>query len=423
VSSSVRSSGHVAATVAMHLVGRLRAVRRVAALVAGGFVTLAWALGGLWLSFGLPDAYTDFVTYYAAAALRFRPGGNIYDTATLIHTAHAQGWCAVAVHAPYLYPSLLAILFEPLTLLPCGAAYHLWVAASLALYAGCAALLAARLGRLWPGREWFAAGVVVALALLCAPVFAGIGQGQVHLMLLAALLAAPELEDRGHPLLAGALLALAACVKPHALLVAALYALRGRWRIVAGVTVGGVALVAVMALLGGGPAGLVESARAMLANGAEEVKLPWNEALWALPAEPAGAALVAALWLAGAVLARRRGTARWARHGPTATMVLASPVAWVFYLGWLLPAFVVCLGWARDRRLITMLAVLYTAAIVPFGIGTEIARWLHPAVELAVWALCGVMYLRSAGPRSGPARKTVGRASAAFAVAELAARR
>lgn len=378
--------------------GRRARLLSAAAQGVGAGIVLVWTLGGLWLSFSSPDARTDFATYYAAAALlRFRPGGNIYDTATLIHSAPAYQGCLVAIHAPYLYPSLLAILFEPLTLLPCAVAFRLWVVASLALYAGCAALLAARLGRMWPGRERFAAGLVIALALLCAPMFAGIGQGQVHLVLLAALLTTPELEDRGHPLAAGALLALAACVKPHALLVAALYALRGRWRVVLGTIMGGAALVAVILLLGGGPAGLAESARAMLANGAEEVRLPWNEALWALPGGPAVAALVAALWLAGAVFVRGRGDRALGEAWTYATMVLVSPVAWVFYLGWLLPAFVACLGRARDRRVATLLAVLYTAAIVPFGIGSETARWLHPAVELAVWTLCGVMYLRSAG--------------------------
>lgn len=382
--------------------GRGSRLWRAATQGVGAGLVLVFALGGLWLSFSPPDAYTDFATYYAAAALlRFRPGGSIYDTATLIHSAPAYQGCLVAIHAPYLYPSLLAILFEPLTLLPCGVAFRLWVVASLALYAGCAALLAARLGRMWPGRERFATGLVIALALLCAPVFAGIGQGQVHLVLLAALLAAPELEDRGHPLAAGALLALAACVKPHALLVAALYALRGRRRVITGTIMGGAALVAVMVLLGDGPAGLAASAHAMLANGAEEVKLPWNEALWALPGGPAVAALVAALWLRGAVFVRGRGDRALGEAWTYAAMVLVSPVAWVFYLGWLLPAFVACLGRTRERRVATLLAVLYTAAIVPFGIGTETARWLHPALELVVWAICGVMYVRPAGGWSG----------------------
>lgn len=384
--------------VAVTLDGRRRLLSAAAGQGIGAVLVLVWALGGLWLSFSPPDAYTDFATYYAAAALlRFRPGGNIYDTATLIHSAPAYQGCPVAIHAPYLYPSLLGILFEPLTLLPCGIAFRVWVVMSLVLYAVCAALLAGRLRRAWPGREAFATGLVVALALLCAPMFAGIGQGQVHVVLLAALLAVPELEDRGHPLAAGALLALAACIKPHVLLVAALYALRGRWRVVFGTLATGAALVMVMAVLGGGAAGLVQALRAILANGTLEAKLPWNEALWALPGGPVMAALVTVLWLAGVAVVRRRGNRGLGEAWTYATMVLVSPVAWVFYLGWLLPVFVACLGASRDRRVFTLLAVLYTGAIVPFGIGSEAARWLHPALTLALWALCGALYLRAAG--------------------------
>jgi len=200
-----------------------------AALIAAWLV---W-LGAIALSIPLASAHSyDFDTYYAAAqALRFDHSADIYRVATLNQVAQAHGLCAHTGHflPPYVYPPLLAILLEPLTLLPCGSAATLWLLLNAALWAAATLLLADVLARRWPGRRLAATTLVTLISLGCLPAYYGLFLGQVHLLMLAGFALTLWLVERDRPALAGAALVIIALIKliPALLLVA--YLLRGRW--------------------------------------------------------------------------------------------------------------------------------------------------------------------------------------------------
>lgn len=338
----------------------------------------------------------DFATYYAAAAsLRFRPGASIYDLHALQQVAHLHQGCAVSIQAPYLYPPLLAILWEPVTLLPCSAAYQGWLIVNAALWLACTALLAARLRAYWPRHPRLATLAVMAGSLLSYALLGGYALGQVHILLLLVFLLLPELASRNRLYTAGALIALAICIKPQTLPLLAYYAARGRWRAVRAALVAGAALIVVMlALNGNGLQGLLDATRAMTRDGNAVARFPWNEALLQRPYGQALVALVLlgyglGLWLG------RRGDDYAGLAWTVATIVLISPIAWWFYYGWLPPVAVAAVGLPRSLLLRAAVAGLYVTTIVHDVPGRD-AVWLHPGVALALWLVTGALYLRSA---------------------------
>ncbi len=288
------------------------------------------------------DRALDFTPYYAAAAaLRDNSAANIYDRAVLLRAAAEHPGCLLWPGAAYLYPPLLAILLVPLTYLPYDAAFHLWMALNLALWAICAALLAYWLHALWRGHSpatpvldspanrppisaadrdspWpegqeadkpqrspqtlrrelsalaqqllrgeaddqtLAVLLAVALSAFTWPVLEGLLMGQVHLLVLLLLLLTPLLVRRGHPLAAGGLLALAVMIKLLPIVLIVYFATRGRWRVVLGAALASALLLSFTVLATGLP--LLKDAAVAL--GEVSARQGWygNQALGQLPA-------------------------------------------------------------------------------------------------------------------------------------------
>jgi hypothetical protein len=128
-------------------------------------------------------------------------------------------------YLPFGYPPTLLLLLGPLSLLPPLAAKMLWSGGWCAAFA-------------WTA--WRDTRRATALLLLSLPLLWCAAIGQTGLMISTLVIAGfQRLDDR--PRLAGALLAVAACIKPQALLLAPIV-LWGRWEVVRAALLAAVAL-------------------------------------------------------------------------------------------------------------------------------------------------------------------------------------
>lgn len=186
-----------------------------------GGIALALLLGALFG--GVPIALlrqpTDFSIYYAAART-LASGGNPYDW-------HALQQIAPWVIPPgYVYPLWGLLPALAVAWLPLPVAAGVWLAASCC----CLVYGVWTLGRLAgiPPRSFWLPGLV-GLACLSIPGLFVLIQGQISLLLLAALVAAYAALRAGRPEWTGLLLALA-LAKPQLMLLPALAILFLAWR-------------------------------------------------------------------------------------------------------------------------------------------------------------------------------------------------
>ncbi|HEX8995562.1 MAG TPA: glycosyltransferase family 87 protein [Ktedonobacterales bacterium] len=348
-----------------------------------------------------PTHALDFDVYYAAAqALRFDHSANIYDIATLLHAGHVHGLCSYAAPAlpPYLYPPLLAIALEPLTLLPCASAAIVWLYFNATLWAAATLLLADVLAMRWPGRRLEATALMSIVSLCFWHAYYGAQLGQVHLIVLAGIVLAMWLVERGRPGLAGGALAVVMIIKLFPALLVVYYLLRGRFRVLGGVAIVGAVLVVIM-LVWSSPLTFERSLSAAFVGVSKLARPGMNEALFVT--SPIGrllAAMVGVVFLAVNV-ARRRGDALLGVGWTLCTMLLISPLVWSFYLVWLVPTFCACLAaigplnggsWGA-RSMWALFATLYVALV------WQAPLPVPPLATLALWALTGALYWRSSG--------------------------
>lgn len=162
----------------------------------------------------------DFSCLWAGGRAALDAPSRIYDFA---YVTELQGWPLGAELRPYVYPPSVLLLFAPLATLPLQAAYALWTTASGVLY-----LAAARRA----GAPWVLALMpVVWLVAIC---------GQVTFAVGGLVLLAMTMTD-SRPFAAGALIGLAAALKPQMLVLMPIGLIAaGQWRtmVTAGVTVG-----------------------------------------------------------------------------------------------------------------------------------------------------------------------------------------
>ncbi|MGH2504665.1 MAG: glycosyltransferase family 87 protein, partial [Ktedonobacterales bacterium] len=159
----------------------------------------------------------------------------------------------------YNYPPLLAILLEPLSVLPCGWANVLWQSFSIASWLWSITWLT------WDVYQHSGARRAVAVAAVMTfylPIVNGFYEGQVHLILLAIFVTSFMLVERGHPYAAGAVLAFGVYLKYLPIVIIGYYVLRGQWRVALGASIGGAAL-GVFELLVGGPQLVIQSVLAI----------------------------------------------------------------------------------------------------------------------------------------------------------------
>lgn len=149
-------------------------------------------------------------------------------------------------HSRFLYPPLVAWLFAPLASIPYPVAKVLFTTLSLAALLGATLLLWHDSGRDDERPRFVQLLVLLALLLTAWPVVTLLERGQIDAFTLLLLVLAfrPLLRGRTPGLTSGALLALAVLLKLNAVYVAAFWALRRFWRGLAGLALGGLALLA-----------------------------------------------------------------------------------------------------------------------------------------------------------------------------------
>jgi hypothetical protein len=195
-------------------------------LALAAFVVAA-GLAALRIGHGAPDFYV----FWTAA----RHAGAPYDPAIvsqLLAQLHLTGvW-------PFAYPPSFLLFVWPFAQAPLALAYPLWTGLSAALFV----FAASRLVR----PAWASAALVVA-----PPVFMAAELGQTSLPIGAAMIGGFALLER-RPRLAGLLFAIAACIKPQAMILAPIV-LWGRWRTLGWMLGAGAAIVAASLVFGLGP--------------------------------------------------------------------------------------------------------------------------------------------------------------------------
>lgn len=381
----------------------------------------------------------DFSWYYLWAwTFRLNPHASVYDPAVLRPIA-AQ------VHFTYLtqmfpYPPPLPLLMLPLTWLPFRTAARVWLAVDFALWLASAALLVswvrgATQGMLAAGGKVrlslvsrFIAMITFFLVLAYSPLAQGVELGQASVLILFLLLLTAWLEQREHPVAAGAALALNVWIKPYPLLLVAYYAFTRQWRLLRGFAATFAAIVVALLFIVG-PANLL-AMRAVFFEGGGLTTSFDNTALARVPywlaleagAQPGSLATVLGYAMAAAVAAAFGGVMllAWRHRGrglppgsdrsegvlrnalgfawALTTMILVSPITWEHYEAWLLPGFGLAFacsvlgvtgspaGDARVmlRRALPLAAVVVSYALtmadLPFGYDGDAAFHLAPFV-------------------------------------------
>lgn len=183
----------------------------------------------------------DFLPLWTAGRMAWTGHGQVYDLAAV---THAQAWLLPNFHwmRPYAYPPTALLLLAPLGALPFWPALGLWMALGFGvfLHAGT---------RLTRDRR----ALALALMLLSPAVVVAAIVGQ-SVILVSALTVLAIVDLDGKPRRAGVWLALAAAIKPQAVLLAPLALLAGgAVEALVSAAVVGAALVALSAAVFGVP--------------------------------------------------------------------------------------------------------------------------------------------------------------------------
>ena len=267
----------------------------------------------------------DFATMYLAGEILNEHGpARLYDFPLQDQVRRAQfPQSPSAERQPYLYAPWFAWFWRPFAMLPYEVAGGLWGATSLMLMlAGFVCLW-----RACPEIRGPDMALVVLLGLSFEPfLFECWANGQVSAFPFLCVSAALMLERSGRPVAAGIVLSLLTYKPMQPPLLFALLLVGGRWRTVAGIAIGGLALLAVCAVLYGPgivveyPQRLLEYGRLISPSGGGGAQLRlWKytdlQTATRLLAPPPGDARARAcrvrgpflLRIAGAVVATKRG--------------------------------------------------------------------------------------------------------------------
>lgn len=383
------------------------------ALVAVGYdaqlvsTPLSTVLGSFTLN-GRLTTYTiggDFTMYYAAAnALRLNPHANIYSLAT-IRSAYVGG-CGQPPTTTYPYQPLLALLLEPVTLLPCSTALYAWWQLSFLLWGIVTFWFARDATKAYGHGRGLLVGVI---CLSFRPIWDGLAHGQLHLLVLFVFVAASRLVARHWPQRAGGALALGVALKYFPAVVIVYHLARGRWRLAFGAAVTGIALL-LGELLIVGPTTLLGSIHGATADVATYSALHRN---W-LSNIPAGVILARLMLLAtfGVIIAlawrRRPANDALGEGWVLCAALLVAPLAWYHYLTWLLPLVIAVFHAALDGTRAIPSGFSWgaiTRRLPLVGFGAALGMMLVPgpgemmvgASLMILWALTGTLLLMSAG--------------------------
>jgi hypothetical protein len=206
---------------------------------------------GFVAAFGEESLQMDFSAFYTAGEA-LNAGLSPYRNHI---TATPPIWDGVDryQHSRFLYPPLVATLFQPVALMSYHAAKYLWMIVSLV--ALCASLiLALRLSG--TGMRGAAAMTTALVTLVFHPLLTFLERGQIDsitLLFVTRGIALMCLKKRSG--VAGFLIAVATLLKLHTLLIVPFLVLRKQWRVLAGYAAGGV-LILVFSVLFCGPQAL-----------------------------------------------------------------------------------------------------------------------------------------------------------------------
>lgn len=383
-------------------------------LAALAVILVLWTVVVIYSVGMVPARGSDFAVYeLAAIALRYDPHANIYSAQTLANALQAHGGCYPFQHTPYTYPPLLAILLEPLAGSSCGAATTAWDLVNVALWLLATTLLADTLRRCWPEHRLLATVLVAATSLTSWHLLWGFWLGQVHVITLCGIALGWWLYERRRPALCGAVLAFVTLIELHPAVLLGYFLLRGRWRVVAGAAIAGAALVAFMLVMVG-PHLVLASVTTAFDRVHTLSGSVLNESLtaqWSVVV----AALAGAVFGGGVLLARRAGNESLGFAWAICAMLAVSPLVWSFYLVWLLPVLVICLGASRPSLWrIAPLLLLYGVTAFPVSMA------LRPLATLLLWLISGALFVRSALAERRPREEDSARDMASIPALALA---
>lgn len=191
---------------------------------------------------------TDFASfYYAAKAMQ--AGSTMYSAKLLDSLAAADG---VANHVlPYLYPPVVALAAQPLTLLPPSLAQRLWDYLQVVSFGFIAVLVLLAVEGNIGGSSQRLTALIAAACILLLPFRANLDFGQINFLVLLCLAISFSFFARRADFLAGAAIALAALIKVTPAVVLVFFLVHKRWDAVRGFFLGLAACMLVSLILGG----------------------------------------------------------------------------------------------------------------------------------------------------------------------------
>jgi alpha-1,2-mannosyltransferase len=314
--------------------------------------------------------FTHWHTYVGQVDLMvYRFGGQrVLDGRDL----YARGLFGSARYLLFTYTPFAAVFFTPLTWLPLPWLRGLWLAlgAALVVFAVDRTLVA----RGVPARRWALTALLTGLCLWLEPVRYSLELGQINLLILAAAVA--DLLVWPHRRWAGVALGVAAGIKLTPAILLLFLLLIGRRRAAL------VGFATAIATVGVGFAVLPAASRFYWLSGnyAAAQRISPDTSLgtsirgvflrehWPLPLAAGLSLAVAAVGLALAVLAWRRGEAALAIALAGSTGAAASPFSWSHHWVWFVPL-LVHLGrrwWVEGSR---------TSAVVLAALWAVLAAW------------------------------------------------
>jgi alpha-1,2-mannosyltransferase len=195
-----------------------------------------------------PTYRWDFQQFYIVAQMiRHGAASKLYDFSSqaAFQTSYIDRTRSTDTpDLPFLYPAATALLFLPLAWLPLTVAYAAWTACNLLLLLASLRLLQRHLPMGGGDRPLF-------FALLFAPVYVCILNGQLSILVLFLYTLAFVLMRQGRLFLAGCAIGLAAVKFQLILGFVAVLVLRRCWKSVAGASATILAVAAVSAMVGG----------------------------------------------------------------------------------------------------------------------------------------------------------------------------
>ena len=198
-------------------------------------------------------ATTDFVNFYAAATIvRDGHGSTLYTAETQQQALQTILGYRTAEY--FLHPAFEAVVFVPLTYLRIERAFVLWTLINVA-FLGFLPLVLAGYVPLVARRPYLGL-----LGFAFPPVLAGLTLGQDSILVMFVISAAYLLLVRRQDLLGGAVLALAMVKFQYALILALLFLISRRFRLISGFVLGCV-LLALASILVTGVGGAMQYVR------------------------------------------------------------------------------------------------------------------------------------------------------------------